>query len=160
MSTSAVSGTIDYLLTTFTTAAHTVDSQSVVVESWPSTIPKAGVPLVVVAAPHPDDATSADETRQYLALGSGSVEEAFDIPCYIDVGVGGLDQSVARKKACLVFDAFVDAIRADLTLGGNLKRGRFAQLTDITLVGTRDPDEAQQGRRSVLSFRVKCANFY
>lgn len=155
-----MSGTIDYLLAQLPAVVSAVDPNGIVVESWVTTIPPAPAPIVVVGAPHPDDATTADETRQYLTLGAGNVEETFKIPCYIDVSVGGTDQSLARKPVLVIFDGVVDLIRADLTLGGNLKRGRFAQLTDIMLVGTRDVETATAGRRSTLSFSVVCANFY
>lgn len=160
MSTSALSGVIDYLVAQLTTIVAAYDPNGIVVEGWVDEAPPPPAPIVVVGMPSPDSALAADETRQYLALGSGNVEEAFDIPCYIDVYVGGTDQSLARKAVCTVFDAVVDLVRSDLTLGGNLKRGRFAELTDIRLVGTRDVEEAQSGRRSVLSFVVRCRNFY
>ena len=46
--------------------------------------------------PHPDDATAADETRQYVSLGTGNVEEDFSIPCYIDCFAGGKEASEHR----------------------------------------------------------------
>lgn len=162
MSTSALSGAFDYLVAHLPAVVTAVDPNGIVSEGWVATAPPPPAPIVVVGMPSPDNASAADETRQYLALGSGQVEESFDIPCYIDVYVAGITgaQGQARAIACLVFDGVVDLIRSDLTLGGVLKRGRVAQLTDIRLVATRDEEEAQAGRRSVLSFVVRCANFY
>lgn len=160
MSTSALSGVIDYLMAHLPAVVQAVDPNGIVVEGWISVVPPPPAPILVVGMVHPDDALTADQTRQYLALGAGNVEEDFTIPCYIDVGVGGFEQAQARKVACAVFDGVVDLIRGDLTLGGLLHRGRFAELIDIQLVGTRDPEEAQAGRRSVLSFRLRARNFY
>lgn len=160
MSTSAVAGVFAYLLAHLPAVVEAVDPNGVVVDGWVDVAPPAPAPILVIGAPHPEDATSMDQSRQYMALGASHVEEAFDVPCYIDVGVGGTDQGAARAIALSVFDGVVDLVRSDLTLGGNLLRGRFAELSDIKLVGTRDLSEAQAGRRCVLSFVVRCRNFY
>lgn len=161
MTTSALSGVIDYLLTQFTTAVNTVDTNGIVSEGFVVTAPPPPAPIIVVGMPHPDDALVANETRQYVTLGAGHVEETFTIPCYIDVFVVGInEQATARKKACLIFDKIVDVVRADLTLGGNLTRGRYASISDISMIGTRDEDEATHGRRSVLSFNIHANNLY
>ena len=161
MSTSALSGVMDYLLAQFGTALHNVDPDGVIDEGIPTFVPPAPHPLLIVGMPHPEDATAADGLRNYFALGSGGFEEEFEVPCYIDVGVAGpLEQGTARRSALLVFDGCVDAIRADLTLGGLLKKGRWAEIPTSQLVATRDEQEATKGRRSILSFRVKCRNFY
>lgn len=161
MSTSALSGSMDYLLAQFPAVVAAVDTNGIVSEGFPTFVPPPPAPILVVGMAHPLDATASEQTRQYLALGSGSVEEDFTIPCYIDTAISGIDeQSNARRKSLLVFDGVVDLIRSDLTLGGNLKRGRFAEITDILLIATRDEEEAATGRRSIVGFRVHCRNLY
>jgi len=161
MSTSALSGTLDYLLAQFATVVATVDTNGIVSEGFVVSAPPPPAPIVVVGMPHPDDALVANESRQYVTLGAGHVEETFTIPCYIDVFIIGInEQAAARKKACLIFDKIVDVVRSDLTLGGNLQRGRFAAIVDISLVGTRDEEEATHGRRAVLSFAIQAMNLY
>ena len=161
MSTSALSGSMDYLLSGLPAVVAAVDANGVVSEGFPTFVPPPPAPILVVGMAHPLDATAADETRQYMALGSGVVEEDFTIPCYIDVAISGIDeQTNARRKACLIFDGVVDFVRADLSLGGVLRRGRFAEITDILLIATRDEEEAATGRRSIIGFRVHCRNLY
>jgi hypothetical protein len=161
MSTSAVSGVMDYLLTQLPAVVHAVDTNGVVVEGYCNQAPPAPAPIVSVGTQHPDDATAGTGSRQYLALGAAHVEEDFVIPCYIDVEVEGIDeQSTARRKVCLIFDGVVDLVRSDLTLGGNLLRGRYAQLENIRLLATAGDLEAATGRRSILSFDLSCKNFY
>ncbi len=161
MSTSALSGTMDYLLARLPAVVTAVDPLGIVAEGYVNSAPPAPAPIVAVGTPHPEDASAAEQTRQYLALGSGIVEENFMIPCYIDVEIVGIDeQTNARRKACLIFDGVVDLIRSDLTLGGNLKRGRFAELGDIRLIATAGDVEAASGRRSILTFVVRARNAY
>ena len=163
MSTSALSGVMDYLLAQLPAVVAAVDVNGVVVEGYVrlGVAPPAPAPIVVVGAISPTSANAADETRQYVSLGTENVEESFSIPCYIDVEIVGIDeQTNARRKACLIFDGVVDLVRSDLTLGGNLKRGRVAQLSNIVLTATEGDVEAATGRRSILAFDVVCANFY
>lgn len=161
MSTSALSGVFDYLLAQLPAVVNAVDANGVVVEGYCLNAPPAPAPIVSVGSQHPDDAQAASASRQYLALGAAHVEESFQIPCYIDVEVVGVnEQSTARRKACLIFDGVVDLVRSDLTLGGNLLRGRYAKLENIRLLATAGDLEAATGRRSILSFDVDCSNFY
>ena len=152
-----MSGVIDYLMAQLPAVMSAVDPDGLVQEGWWTTVTAT---MLMVGMENPETALTSDQTRQYLSLGSGRVEEHFLIPAYIDAYVGGNDQSVPRKKVCQIFDGVVDLVRSDLTLGGNLKAGRFCQVTDVVLIGTRDVEEAKNGRRSVLSFKFDCNNVY
>jgi len=96
----------------------------------------------------------------YLELGAQRVTEEFDIPFFIDSWRGGSDQSESRNAALLLFDAFVAFLRTDLTLGGALHAGRYAQISSTTMVQTPDAESAKNGRRCLIFFRVTCKNIY
>ena len=58
------------------------------------------------------------------------------------------------------FDAFVSFLRSDLSLGGALWSGYFAQITNHSMTETHDPAEAEEGRRCLISFSLHCKNRY
>ena len=160
MSGSALSGVVDYFLTNLPTYVHAVDPQATIQENYVWTVAPIGTSMVVIGGENPASAAAGEATRQYMELGSGRIEETFSIPCYIDCATGGTDQSTSRRQAWAIFDQVVALVRTDLTFGGLLHNGRVGELNDISGTGTRDEDEAADGRRYTVTFKVTARNFY
>lgn len=158
---SAIAGAFDYLLTNLPAVVEAVDPDGVVIDGpVANSLPPEPAPVVYVGAVDPYTAVSADATRQYLTLGGFKVDEDFSIPCYIDASTNDGDQSASRRTALAVWDGIVHLISNDMTLGGLLLAGRVAIVDDIQIIQTDGEDEAEAGRRTVVTFRVHCQNHY
>jgi hypothetical protein len=157
VSTSAIGPVFDYLMANLQGVVTAVSPAAVVQDGWPATI---GNDMVLVGRSGPDASDASSGTHVYQELGALRVEEAFEIPCFIDCFVGGTDQGEARAKALAIFNAIVTFLRTDLTFGGALNNGRFGQMTNIRMDHTRDPAEAADGRRCLIFFTLSCRNLY
>lgn len=158
MVASAIGPVFDYLLAGLPAVITAVSPNASVQDGWVNDMTNEMVVLGATAVDAPDAQTTG--THVYQELGAARVEEAFDIPAYVDCVVGGIDQSEARNNALVIFNAIVAFVRTDLTFGGALLNGRIGQLTNIRMDHTRDPVEAQAGRRCVIYFTVSCHNLY
>jgi hypothetical protein len=155
---SAIAPVFTYLLAQLPPVVQAVDTTGVVFDGW------ADAPadtVLVVGATAPGNQVAADETRTYLELGARKVNEEFFVPCFIGVQTGGTDLAIPRATALAIFDGIVSLIASDMTLGGALLNGRWAEISDIGF--TQEPlavTGAMDGRQVVLSFRVHCRNYY
>lgn len=153
---------IDYLLATLPPLLLAVDSTSVVVDNFPTVSSQS---MVFIGRQGPDDGQAASETRQFLVLGAGRVEEDYLIPCYIEVTRPGPEQKPARDAALALFDAFAHLMvsEAGMTFGGVLQQGRIAQVRSVSLVQTRDGEDAGQSgtlRMAWVTFEIHVLNHY
>lgn len=117
-----------------------------------------GMFVVGLTQPPPDPAGEASGTRSWAELGAGRLQEDYTIPCYIDVRVSGAVQKKARDQALALFDAFWQLLAADLTLGGVLAGGRYAEIINLTSTPTAVGTAAEEGRRQLVTFDVHCRN--
>jgi hypothetical protein len=157
MPTSAIGPVFDYLLAGLPAVVTAVSPNASVQDGWVNDMTDQMV--VLGTTPDAPDAQTSG-THLYQELGAGRVEEAFEIPAYVDCVVGGSVQAEARAAALVIFNAIVAFVRTDLTFGGALLNGRIGQLTNIRMDHTRDPVEAQAGRRCVIYFTISCHNLY
>lgn len=157
---------IDYLCTGTNTSGTTllaaltvVDSTVVLADNEPMSSSQS---MVFVGRADPGNAEAGSGTRQYMVLGAGRAEEAYTIPCFISVMRPGPAQKPARDAALALFDAFAHFIQADLTLGGVLLQGRYAQLSQVTLTQTLDENDTGGGafRTAFMTFDLHCTNHY
>lgn len=150
----------DYLYTQAQTvcAAVTVNgAQAVAVDGWPYEL-DWGMFVVGLSAPPPDPVGDTTGTRSWASLGQMRLQEDYTIPCYIDVRVGEATQKQVRDLTASLFDPFWALLRADLTLGGVLGEGRYAEITDLTSTPSNVGTAAEQGRRQLVTFGVHCRN--
>lgn len=158
---SAIGPVFTYLLTNFAAAVQAVDATALIVDGpVPDYLPPPPAPVVFVGAQSPISAVAGDSTRAYLNLGALKADEDFTIPCYIDASAGGNDQAAARNSALDAYNAIVHVIQGDMTLGGLLLAGRVAEIADIQIIQTDGDEEANDGRRCIITFRVHCQNHY
>lgn len=158
---SAIGAVFTYLIANVTTAVQAVDPTAVVVDGPVADyIPPPPAPIVFIGATDPINATATDGTRNYVELGRMKVDEDFTIPCYIDASVNGANQATCRNAALAVYDAIIHMIQSDMTLGGALLAGRVAEVTDIQIIQTNTEEEADDGRRCLITFKVHCQNHY
>jgi hypothetical protein len=157
---------IDYLCTGSSTAGSTllaaltaVDSTVVLADNEPMA---ASQSMVFIGRADPGNAEAATGTRQYMVLGAGRSEESYIIPCFISVSRPGPAQKPARDAAIALFDAVAHFVQADLTLGGVLLQGRYAQISQVTLTQTLDENDTGGGayRAAWVSFDIHCTNHY
>lgn len=117
-----------------------------------------GMFVVGVTQPPPDGAAETTGTRSWMGLGAKRLEEDYILPCYIDVRSPGRVQKTPRDIALSIFNTFWASIASDLTLGGALQGGRYAEIVDfITHAGTLGT-VAEPGRRQLVMFGVHCRN--
>lgn len=151
----------DYLLAQVPAVVVAVDATAIVVDGPVADyIAPPPAPMVFIGARDPITPLAAQGTRNYVELGRLKVDEDFYVPCYIDAASGGAAQSVSRNAALAVYDAIVHLIQGDMTLGGALLDGRTAEITDVQMIQTDTEEEAEDGRRCVLTFNVHCQNHY
>jgi len=159
----AIGPVFTYLLAQLPAAVHAVDANALISDGYPITFPTAGAALVGVGAESTRiESSSGSAARAYVELGAQHVNEDFSIPFYVAVAVGGNDQAAARNPAIATFDAICALIASDLSLGGALKNGRWAEIGPVTVTQTPPPSEgsAATGRWCVISASVHCLNNY
>lgn len=154
---SAIGPAFTYLVTNVPAQMQAVFADVAVNDGWVTDVSRH---IFVIGRNSVDVAQASSGTNVFVELGAQHIEETFEIPCYIDCGTGGDDQSESRNDAVAMFDAFVTFLRSDLTLGGALTNGRYAQLGSVQVDQTYNEGEAMQGRRTVISFSVVCRNKY
>lgn len=158
---SAIGAAFTYLLAQLPAVIQAVDANGIIVDGPVApALPPPPTPMLFVGATDPQNGVATQGTRNYLELGGRKVNEEFFIPCYIDSSVGDTNQAAARNIALAVYDGVVHLIASDLTLGGALLNGRWAEITDIQMVMTETEAEADDGRRCVITFKVHCLNHY
>lgn len=161
----SVGQAIDYLYSgtgpngTLLAALAAVDPTVVLADNEPQSSSQS---MVFIGRADPGNAEAAAGTRQYIVLGAGRSEESYAIPCYISVSRPGPAQKPARDAALALFDALAHFIQADLTLGGVLLAGRYAQLAQVTLTQTLDESDTGGGafRTAYVTFDIHCTNLY
>lgn len=156
---SSVAGVFTYLLAQTPAVITAVDSTGQVFDGYVDDPPVIPAPLLVIGADAPLTSFAEDGTRKYVELGPNGVDEDYNVPCYILTFRGDTNQAAARAQALSIFDGFVKMVAQDMTLGGNLLSGRWAEIVDIQIVQT-DPDQANDGRCCVIAFKVHCVNHY
>lgn len=162
----SVGQAIDYLFTGTSTAGGTlldalraVDSTAVLADNEPTAGSQS---MIFIGRADPGAAVAGTGTRQYMTLGAGRSEESYSIPCYISVTRPGPTQKPARDAALALFDAVAHFLQGDLTLGGVLLAGRYAQLSTVTLTQTLDEGDTGGGavRSAFVAFDIHCTNLY
>lgn len=118
--------------------------------------------MVYVGRRAPDNAETGSGGRQFMVLGAQRSSEEYSIPCYISVNRQGPAQKPARDAAIALFDAFAHFVQTDLTLGGVLLSGRFANIDQVTLNQTENEGDSGGGalRDAWLMFDIHCTNLY
>ena len=102
--------------------------------------------------------TAIDGQPTLHGIGSTRVQEDFTITNYIYAGTGGVDNTIVRDMAFSVWNAFLPLFMADLTLGGALAVGRYAEIARFSASGPRDATEAEGGRYCLIQFDVHAQN--
>ena len=124
MSTSAVPATIDYLVTTFTTAATlgaanppvSIIDGPAVSEAFPKRALYVGLsdPDTSPGAP-----TAATTIQEWAGMPARTRKETFSIFCTAESWSGSTDIRTARLDAYAIVAAVEDLVRVDKYLGGN-----------------------------------------
>lgn len=156
MSSSSIPAAVDYLVGLATQAVVGIPG-AVVADGW--TDERSGAMFGVGTDAPPffeGESTTIEGPPSWAGLGAKRIEEDYTIPCYIYVGIGGVDNRAVRASAFSVWDAFLPLVIADLTLGGALKGGRYAEITTLGAQGPKTPEEAQGGRYCLIRFSVHC----
>lgn len=152
---------IDYLTSPALLAAlQAVDPTVLLVDNYPT---QASQSMVYIGRTDPDNAQANNGSQTPLTLGMNSRDEQYAIPCYISTIRPGPAQKPARDAAIALLDVVAHFIATDPTLGGVLKAGRYAWISTINLVQTRDPDDAGEAgaqRTAWLTFDVLAHNHY
>lgn len=164
----SLGATIDYLIsgvnpTTGTTLAADLVAAvpgTLLVDNYPTAESQS---MVFIGRTDPENAQSSNGSQQPVTLGLNTRDEEFSIPCYISTVRPGPAQKPARDAAILLLDAVAHFVAADPTLGGVLKGGRAAWLSTVSLVQTRDPQDAGEAgalRLAWLTFDLLARNHY
>lgn len=157
-STSAIPGAYTHLLTLAGTATQNI-AGAVVADGWTD---KRSHTMFGVGADVPPFfetiATGVEGRPHWAGVGAKGVNEDFVIPCYIYLGKGAADNSTVRAAAFAIWDAFLVLLIADLSLGGALTGGRYAEIEDLNSSGPRTSSEAEGGRYCLITFNVHCTN--
>lgn len=158
--TISIGAATDYLYTKAQTATSglLVNGDPVlVIDGWPDEV-AFGMFVIGLSSPPPDGAAETSGTRAWAALGAQRTQEDYTIPCYIDIRVAGKTQKTARDISESIFNTFWALLAADLTLGGALKGGRYAEITDFNCLPGNLGTVGEPGRRQFTTFGVHCRN--
>lgn len=164
----SIGAAIDYLVagvnpvTSTTLAADLVAAvpDAVLVDNFPLTQSES---MVFIGRVDPDDAQANNGSQIPLTLGGGTRDEDYEIPCYITTSRPGPQQKPARDAAIALFDALAHWVATDPTLGGILHGGRYAHISNISLVQTRDSEDAGKAgalRIAWIKFDIHAQNHY
>jgi hypothetical protein len=160
MAVSAVNGVVNYLLTTFATAAAAVDPLAIVAESRSQVTDAATIVLVGRGSLTEELAVSYELDWPRVGRQPPAMEETFTVHCVIwcqDLAVE--DAGPVRMRAWNVMAGCLDAIRNDITLGGNLTQGRVGIGEKVEHTSTVDT-LAGLGRTATITFGVLCVNIW
>jgi len=161
----SIGAAIDYLMTgsnpggTLGAALTAVDATALLSDNDPTLTSQS---MVYIGRTDPDNANAATGSRQFIVLGAGRSQEDYIIPCFISVNRPGPAQKPARDAALALFDVIAHFVQLDLTLGGVLTQGRFANISELTLTQTRDDADTAGGAMQVawVMFGIHCTNHY
>ena len=156
----SIGAVIDYLVTGLVAPLKVIDATVQVADNEPGLNSQS---LVVIGRSGPDAGDAGSVANEYLELGSALLEETWTLDGYVDCFRPGPAQKPARDAALALYDGVLHFLQADLTLGGNLHRGRYASLTTVTLTQTQDADDTGDSgalRRAVVSFTLRIPNTY
>lgn len=156
--TLSIGAATDYLVNIAASAVSgmTVNGQPVVVADGEPDELTFGMFVIGLDTPPPDTSGDTAGTRAWMGLGAKRVEDDYLIPCYVDVRVAGNVQKTARDAAVGIFNAFWPLFAADLTLGGALTGGRYAEIVNYIATARSVGTVAEPGRRQFIQFAVHC----
>jgi hypothetical protein len=153
VSNTSVFDVIDYLYTTIS-ALPACAAPVAVHDGWPGVY--MADDMVCIGGTPADTEQSA--ARGYVSLGAQKVDEEYEIPIYVRSYRGGTDQKAARDAAKTIYYAIEAALRADLTLGGNLNI--HPAIVGTLNVKQTSAEDATEGRIAEVEFGVRCKNRY
>lgn len=139
-------------------AGITVNGKPMQASDGPTQAPVFGMFVIGVTEPEGDSDTAATRTYEGQGLGLQQFQEDYIIPCYIDVRISGGAQKTARDLAETAFNNFWPLFKADQTLGGALRSGRKAEISELTESPLAVGTAAEKGRRHLIRFGVHCQN--
>lgn len=114
----AIGGVLDQLAATFTALPALAD-----VEVWEGPRPESPGAVDLVVIGHDGDPESNAEvtvTQEVANLAASSRYETGEVPCAVVSQIGDADLSVCRARAFTLLAAIETAVRADLTLAGQV----------------------------------------
>lgn len=156
---SSIPPVIDYLTTLATTATQQASEPDwIVADGWPASL---GERMFGVGSDRPPEGGQGSEVEgsvQWKGLGGYTVEEDYDVPCWVYSGAGGTDTAACRRSAFALWDLWFPLFRADLTFGGLLVLP--ASITAFRAETTKSPEEAKTGRYCLILFNVSIQNRY
>ena len=172
----SIAAAIDYLVTNLRsgrTVQHPLYGQLVVpalntidpnVEVADNFLTSTDSPWVAVGRTTLDDDNGVDADAQYLVLGAQEIEESYTIPVLVMVEQDGTDQKTCRDAAVALYDGIVRLVWADPSLGGLLRRGRIAMVSNLAM--TQPPPNPDSGTASgaavstTVSLSIQIKNTY
>lgn len=155
-----VAGVNPATTTTLATALTAAIADAVLVDNFPINQSES---MVFIGRTDPDNAQANNGSQIPLTLGAGSRDEDYVIPCYISTSRPGPQQKPARDAAIALFDVVARWLAADPTLGGALHGGRYAYVSNISLIQTRDEVDAGGAgalRIAWITFDIHAQNKY
>lgn len=155
-----VSGTNAATGTTLLQDLQAVDPTALLVDAYPT---QQSQSMVFIGRTDPENAQAPNGSQQPVTLGLGTRDEEYSIPCYISVSRPGPAQKPARDAAIALLDVVNHWLAADVKLGGVLNGGRNATLSTVSLVQTRDTEDAGEAgslRLAWITFDILARNHY
>jgi hypothetical protein len=155
-----VSGTNPVTGTTLAADLTAVDPTALLVDAYPT---KQSQSMVFIGRTDPENAQAPNGSQTPVTLGMNTRDEEYSIPCYISTTRQGPAQKPARDAALALLDVVAHWLAADPSLNGALKGGRYAYLSTINLVQTRDVEDTGSAgslRLAWLTFDILARNHY
>jgi hypothetical protein len=161
VSDSSIPAVIDYLLDLANRAVTQAGAPAVVVtDGWPDSLSHT---MIGVGADRPPEQPSGQQsagTAAVLTLGNMGIDENYGVDHYVYNGSGGVDQKACRDAVFAIFNPWVELLRADLLADTPPVPCLTIVPTNLTLSGPSSPEEAANGRFSLLSFTAMCRNIF
>jgi hypothetical protein len=155
-----ISGTNAVTGTTLLQDLQAADPTAILVDAYPT---QQSQSMLFIGRTDPENAQAPNGAQSPVTLGLGTRDEEYSIPCFISVVRQGPQQKPARDAALALLDVLNHWLAADPKLGGVLKNGRYAYLSTVSLVQTRDTEDAGDTgslRQAWLTFDILARNHY
>lgn len=167
MAGTALGGVFDYFLANMPARMAalpalgvTIDTDVNVVDTYTDRWPIDGCPLFCIGANFPTATDAGEGLRAYVEIGGQGVEEDFNVPWYAACGRADGNQKLTRDAAIAVYDQVCTLLAADLSLGGLLRDGRWAEIGPLSATATKIQASNGTVRWFVISSTVHAMNHY
>lgn len=158
MAGTSMGAVIDWLLAELPAPAAAAVPDAVIADGWGEV---ASQSYIVIGRENDSNGAVLDGDDNAIVLGAQSIEEDYSLNIWIYVERPGPGMKTARDAALALFDVVAALVASDRTLGGALKRGRYAEIQKIAM--SADPMTDQNGsnlRVYAISFVLHCRNLY